>query len=254
MYPGPQRLEHKCVLEACRRVEQIEGWDVTYLPVGLDGVISTSTFQEAIRPETVFASIMFVNNEIGTKQPVEKIGKICKDRGIFFHVDAAQAVGKVSIDVKQLCVDALSVSAHKLHGPKGIGALAVSMEMEGLIKEYPFKVGGGQERGLRSGTVPVPLAVGFGQAAQLAREHLQLHSAQKRCQELGQKLFHGIQQGHPTICLNGSHEKRIWSNVSVCILDLDGGDLLQRVLPQVSCSNSSACGSAAVCGQSTGSH
>lgn len=214
----------------------MERWDVTYLPVASDGIIDVKSFQEVLRPETVFASMMLVNNEIGTVQPVEEIGRICQEKAILFHVDAAQAVGKMNVHARQWNIDALSVSAHKFHGPKGIGALAVSRKMESLIKQNPLIVGGGQERGLRSGTVPVPLAVGFGQAAQLVNL-----SAQTRSRELGQRLFHGIQQGCAGISLNGSSKKRLWSNVSISIPDLEAGALLQRLLPHVSCSSSSAC-------------
>ena len=236
-------IEHKSVLDACCRLQETLGWDVTYLPVGSDGVVRVQALEEALRPETLLVSIMLVNNEIGTRQPVWQIGRICKDRGVLFHVDAAQAVGKVHIDMRQLQADALSVSAHKFHGPKGIGALIVSPHMEQLIRQTPLLVGGGQERGLRSGTVPVPLAVGFGRASQLAREQL-LHSLAD-AGELGKKFFHGIkkelEQGVAEICLNGSYEERVWSNVSVRIRGIDGGELLQQILPRVSCSSSSAC-------------
>ncbi|CAE7544904.1 iscS [Symbiodinium natans] len=239
-------IEHKSVLDACCRLQETLGWDVTYLPVGSDGVVRVQALEEALRPETLLVSIMLVNNEIGTRQPVWQIGRICKDRGVLFHVDAAQAVGKVHIDMRQLQADALSVSAHKFHGPKGIGALIVSPHMEQLIRQTPLLVGGGQERGLRSGTVPVPLAVGFGRASQLAREQL-LHSLAD-AGELGKKFFHGIkkelEQGVAEICLNGSYEERVWSNVSVRIRGIDGGELLQQILPRVSCSSSSACNGA----------
>ena len=163
--------EHKCVLDSCRALEG-EGFDVTYLPVQSSGLIDMAALEKAIRPDTSIISVMFVNNEIGVIQPIKEIGAICRAKKIFFHTDAAQAVGKVPVDVNALNIDLLSLSGHKLYGPKGIGALYVRRRPR--VRLEPLISGGGQERGLRSGTVPTPLVVGLGAAAQIAKEEMQV--------------------------------------------------------------------------------
>ncbi|KAH9316433.1 hypothetical protein KI387_025060 [Taxus chinensis] len=159
------QTEHKCVLDSCRHLQQ-EGFEVTYLPVKKDGLIDLDQLKAAIRPDTGLISIMTVNNEIGVIQPVVEIGEICRQHKIFFHTDAAQAAGKIPINVDDMKVDLMSISGHKIYGPKGVGALYIRRRPR--VRVEPQMNGGGQERGLRSGTVPTPLAVGMGAAADLA--------------------------------------------------------------------------------------
>ncbi|KAJ1959487.1 cysteine desulfurase, partial [Dimargaris xerosporica] len=163
------QIEHKCVLDSCR-VLQEEGFEVTYLPVQKNGLIDLEEFKAALRPTTSLVSIMTVNNEIGVVQPVAEIGKLCRANKVFFHTDAAQAVGKIPVDVNNLNVDLMSISGHKLYGPKGIGALYVRRRPR--VRMEPIQTGGGQERGLRSGTVPTPLVVGMGAACELSQREM----------------------------------------------------------------------------------
>ena len=159
------QTEHKCVLDSCR-VLQAEGFDVTYLPVQESGLIDIEEFKKAIRPDTGIVSIMTVNNEIGVIQPVEEIGRICRENKIFFHTDAAQAAGKIPLDVNAMHIDLMSISGHKIYGPKGIGALYVRRKPR--VRIEPLFSGGGQERGLRSGTMPTFLAAAMGEACRIA--------------------------------------------------------------------------------------
>ncbi|XP_010545194.1 PREDICTED: cysteine desulfurase, mitochondrial-like, partial [Tarenaya hassleriana] len=164
------QTEHKCVLDSCRHLQQ-EGFEVTYLPVKSDGLIDLDKLREAIRPDTGLVSIMAVNNEIGVIQPMEEIGKICKEHNVPFHTDAAQAIGKIPVNVDKWNVSLMSLSGHKIYGPKGIGALY--MRRRPRIRVEPQMNGGGQERGIRSGTVPTPLVVGFGAACELAMKEME---------------------------------------------------------------------------------
>lgn len=173
------QTEHKCVLDSCRHLQD-EGFEVTYLPVQNNGLVSLDELRESIRPETALVSIMAVNNEIGVIQPLEEIGKLCREKKVFFHTDAAQAVGKIPLDVDALNVDLMSISSHKIYGPKGIGACYVRRRPR--VRLDPIISGGGQERGLRSGTLAPPLVVGFGEACRIAREELQVRCVQPgRC-------------------------------------------------------------------------
>lgn len=163
------QTEHKCVLDSCRHLQD-EGFEVTYLPVQSNGLVSMAELEAAIRPETALVSIMTVNNEIGVIQPVEEIGKLCRENKVFFHTDAAQAVGKIPIDVNAMNIDLMSISSHKIYGPKGIGACYVRRRPR--VRLDPLITGGGQERGLRSGTLAPPLVVGFGEACRVAKEEM----------------------------------------------------------------------------------
>jgi cysteine desulfurase len=163
------QIEHKCVLDSCRALEN-EGFQITYLPVQKNGIIDMNQLEKEMRPDTSLVSIMMVNNEIGVKQPVEEIGKLCRSKKIFFHTDAAQAVGKVPVDVEKLNIDLMSISGHKIYGPKGIGALYVRRKPR--VRLEAILSGGGQERGLRSGTLPTPLCVGLGAAAKICQDEL----------------------------------------------------------------------------------
>ena len=166
------QTEHKCVLDSCR-VLQEEGFDVTFLPVlPRTGLVDLQMLKDAIRPETSLVSIMTVNNEIGVIQPIAEIGKICREHKVFFHTDAAQAVGKIPVDVNAMNVDLMSISGHKLYGPKGIGCLYVRRRPR--VRLEPLISGGGQERGLRSGTVPTPLVVGLGEACHIAKNEMKV--------------------------------------------------------------------------------
>lgn len=165
------QTEHKCVLDSARHLQD-EGFDVTYLPVKNNGLIDMQELEAAIRPDTALVSVMTVNNEIGVIQPMEEIGKLCRSKKVFFHTDAAQAFGKMPIDVNQWNVDLMSISAHKIYGPKGIGACYVRRRPR--VRIDPIISGGGQERGLRSGTLAPPLVVGFGEACRLAKEDMEV--------------------------------------------------------------------------------
>jgi cysteine desulfurase len=165
------QTEHKCVLDSCRHLQD-EGYEVTYLPVNNRGLIDLDQLKAAIRPETALVSIMAVNNEIGVIQPLAEIGKICRESKVFFHTDAAQAVGKIPIDVNAMNVDLMSISSHKIYGPKGIGACYVRRRPR--VRLEPIISGGGQERGLRSGTLAPALVVGFGEACRIASQELEV--------------------------------------------------------------------------------
>lgn len=159
------------MLDSCRHLQD-EGFSVTYLPVGSNGLIDMAQLEAAMRPDTAIVSIMTVNNEIGVVQPVEEIGRLCRSKKIFFHTDAAQAVGKIPIDVNKMNVDLMSISGHKIYGPKGIGACYVRRRPR--VRLEPIISGGGQERGLRSGTLAPPLAIGMGEAARICKEEMEV--------------------------------------------------------------------------------
>ena len=167
------QTEHKCVLDSCRHLQD-EGFDITYLPVQSNGLINMEELAAAIRPDTALVSIMAVNNEIGVIQPLHEIGKLCRSKKIFFHTDGAQAVGKIPMDVNEMNIDLMSMSSHKIYGPKGIGACYVRRRPR--VRLDPIISGGGQERGLRSGTLAPALVVGFGEAARIATEELSVSS------------------------------------------------------------------------------
>lgn len=192
--------EHKCVLDSCRALEG-EGFKVTYLPVQDNGLISLEELDKAMTPNTSVVSIMSVNNEIGVKQPIAEIGKLCKSKKVFFHTDAAQAVGKVALDVQSMNIDLMSISGHKIYGPKGIGALYVRRRPR--VRVEALQSGGGQERGIRSGTVPAPLAVGIGSACEIALkemeyDHKWMELLSKRLMDqIFAKLTHVIRNGDP---------------------------------------------------------
>jgi len=196
------QTEHKCVLDSCRVLEA-EGFDVTYLPVQNNGIIDLEEFEKAIRPDTGLVSVMFVNNEIGVKQPIQDIGRICRQRKIFFHTDAAQAVGKIPVDVSAMNIDLLSLSGHKIYGPKGVGALYVRRRPR--VRLEPPQSGGGQERGLRSGTVPTPLTVGLGAACSLAQKEMVYDAS--HVEGLSKRLIDRIMAELPQVIRNGDPEQ-----------------------------------------------
>ena len=183
------QTDHKCVLDSCRWLQQ-RGWDVTYLPVKSNGLIDLEELRGAIRDDTAIVSVMAVNNEIGVVQPLKAIGELCRERKVFFHTDAAQAVGKIPIDVEDMKIDLLSISGHKVYGPKGVGAIYVRRRPR--VRMEPLISGGGQERGLRSGTLPTPLVVGLGKACAVALEEME-HDRQ-HATRLSRRLIDGIRR------------------------------------------------------------
>ena len=198
------QTEHKCVLDSCRQLEQ-EGFEVTYLPVGQNGLIDLNELEAAFRKgETGLVSIMGVNNEIGVVQPLKEIGEMCRKRKIFFHTDAAQMVGKLPIDVDDLKIDAMSISAHKVYGPKGVGALYVRRRPR--VRLEPLFNGGGQERGIRSGTLSPALAVGFGTACEIAEQ--EMAEDHKWVDMLATRLYKGITDNIDQVLLNGDVDAR----------------------------------------------
>lgn len=235
------QIEHKCVLDTCRFLEDL-GHEVTYLKVNKDGIIDLEELRNAIRDDTVVVSIMAVNNEIGSIQPLEEIGKICKEKNVVFHSDAAQAFGKIPIDVEKMNIGMLSISGHKIYGPKGIGALYIRKKPR--IRLKPLFSGGGQERGLRSGTVPTPLVVGLGKAAEIAKKYM--NSETDRIKKLSLKLYKYI-SSKVDVIKNGSFDTKKWFpgclNLSFPFVE---GESLMMKLKNIALSSGSACTSASL--------
>ncbi len=234
-------IEHKAVLDSCKRLE-MDGFRVTYLPVRKDGRLDVGGLKSAIRPDTILISTMFANNEIGVLQPVAEIGKIAQGKGILFHSDAAQAVGKVPVDVRALGIDLLSFSAHKIYGPKGIGVLYVRKK-EPRVRLVPLIDGGGHESGFRSGTLNVPAIVGFGRACAVAREKMKEEAA--RTTWLRNRLRDGLIQRLPDCVVNGSQEHRLPNNLNISFAGVEAKVLMDR-LRSVAVSSGSACTSTSV--------
>jgi len=232
--------EHKCVLESARRLES-EGHRVTLLGVRGNGLIDLDELAAAITEDTALVSIMAVNNEIGVIQPLAEIGALCRARGVHFHSDAAQAVGKIPIDVEAMQIDLLSISGHKIYGPMGIGALYVRRRPR--VRLEPLFDGGGQERGLRSGTVPTPLSVGLGRACAIAAE--EMASEAERLWALHRRLYDGLRARLQELRLNGDAERRIPGNLNLSFGGVDGEALIKSI-PEIAVSSGSACTSASV--------
>ena len=236
------QTEHKCVLDSCRWLEQQEGFQVTYLPVQSDGLVDLKQLEDSIQDGvTCLVSIMAVNNEIGVMQPLREIGALCRRRGVFFHTDAAQAVGKVPIDVNSLNIDALSLSGHKIYGPKGIGALYLRRKPR--VRVEPLQSGGGQERGIRSGTVPTALAVGLGSACRIASQELE--ADHRHISLLSERLIQGITSKVPMVQRNGSPVHTYPGCVNLSFACVEGESLLMA-LKRVALSSGSACTSASL--------
>jgi len=228
------RTEHPAVLDACRQLER-EGCAVTYLKPGLDGIVAPAQVEEALRSDTILVSLMHVNNEIGVVQDVAAIGRLCRSRGVLFHVDAAQGVGKLALDVERDCIDLLALTAHKVHGPKGVGALCVRREPRlGLV---PLLHGGGQERGLRSGTLPTHQLVGMGAALRIAA--LEMAADAARITRLRERLWQGLAT-LPGVTLNGHPTRHVAGILSVSIDGVEGESLLYA-LPGLAVASGSAC-------------
>jgi cysteine desulfurase len=234
------QTEHKCVLDSCRVLET-QGFEVTYLPVQSNGLIDLDALRNALRPDTALVSIMAVNNEIGVVQPLREIGALCRERNVFFHTDAAQMLGKLPIDVNEMNIDVMSMTGHKIYGPKGVGALYLRRRPR--VRIEPQINGGGQERGLRSGTLPHPLVVGLGAAAAIAKEEMAADAA--RIEFLSDRLLHGITSQIDKVVLNGDAKQRYAGNLNLSFAYVEGESLLMA-LKNVAVSSGSACTSASL--------
>lgn len=228
-------IEHDAILEPCKKL-QSQGYDIVYLPVDEFGLVSPKSLENSISDKTKLVSIMFGNNEIGTIQPIKELAKICKSKKIFFHTDAVQAVGKIPIDVKELGIDLLSISSHKINGPKGIGALYVR---KGVSLD-PLIFGGGQENGLRSGTENVANIVGFGKACNIANNNFSENVLLMK--KLRDSLIKQVQKEIPSVTLNGHPEKRLPNNAHFTFLGINGEDLIIKLDENnIAASTGSAC-------------
>ncbi len=233
------KTEHKAVLDTCRALER-DGFEVTYLDVKEDGLVDLDRFKDALRPDTILASVMLVNNEIGVIQDVATLGALCRERGIIFHTDAAQATGKMPIDVKSLPVDLMSLASHKTYGPKGIGALYVRRKPRVRIEAQMH--GGGHERGMRSGTLPTHQCVGMGEAFRIARE--EMGTELERIRMLQQRLLRGIADIEQ-VYINGHLEQRVPHNVNASFNFVEGESLIMGI-KGIAVSSGSACTSASL--------
>jgi cysteine desulfurase len=233
------KTEHKATLDTMRELER-QGFEVTYLDVQADGLIDFEALEKAVRPDTVVISVMYVNNEIGVIQDVAAIGELCRDRGIVFHVDAAQATGKLPIDLASLKVDLMSFSAHKTYGPKGVGALYIRRKPRVRIEAQIH--GGGHERGFRSGTLPTHQIVGMGEAFRLA--HAEMGTESERVRALRDRLLSGIQQMEE-IYVNGDLERRVPHNLNISFNYVEGESLIMAI-KEIAVSSGSACTSASL--------
>ena len=233
------KTEHKAVLDTCRELER-QGFEVTYLEVQEDGLIDLEAFKAAVRPDTILVSVMFVNNEIGVIQPIAEIGEICREKGIIFHVDAAQATGKVDIDLSTLKVDLMSFSAHKTYGPKGIGALYIRRKPRVRLEAQMH--GGGHERGFRSGTLPTHQIVGMGEAFRIARE--EMAEENKRIGALRDRLLKGVSDIEH-VYINGDLVHRVPHNLNVSFAYVEGESMLMAI-KDLAVSSGSACTSASL--------
>ncbi len=234
-----QVIEHKAVLDTCKRLEKY-GFEVTYLPVEKDGIVDPEAVRKAITPKTILISIMYANNEIGIINPIAEIGKIAKERGVLFHVDGVQAVGKIPVDVQKDNIDLLSITAHKIYGPKGVGALYVRrrnprVQLSAIID------GGGHERGMRSGTLNVPGIVGLGKACEICQKEMPEESVRMR--RLRERLKDGIFAKLDEVYINGSMQHRLPNNLNISFAYVEGESLLMGI-NDVAVSSGSACTSA----------
>ncbi|MBL0932575.1 MAG: IscS subfamily cysteine desulfurase [Alphaproteobacteria bacterium] len=232
--------EHKCVLDTCRHLEQ-EGFTVTYLPVKTDGLVDLAALEAAITDKTVLVSVMAANNEIGVIQPLAEIGAICRKKGAFFHTDCAQAFGKIPLDVEAMKIDLMSISGHKIYGPKGIGALFVRRKPR--VRLQALIHGGGQERGMRSGTLPTPLCVGLGKAAEIARQEMASENA--RLTTLRDRFLKTVHDKLPEVFLNGDFSNRLPGNLNLSFAYVEGEGLMMGI-KDLCVSSGSACTSASL--------
>jgi len=234
------KTEHKGVLDPCRQLER-EGFEVTYLTPHSDGLVSLADIEAALRPETTLVSIMHVNNEIGVIQDVAAIGALCRQHGVRFHVDAAQSAGKIAIDVNSMNIDLLSLSAHKVYGPKGIGALYVRRKPRVRIEAQMH--GGGHERGMRSGTLPTHQIVGMGEAFRIAGEEMEEEN--QRILALRNRLHHGLTSQLEELYINGSMDHRVAGNLNISFACVEGESMIMAI-NDLAVSSGSACTSASL--------
>ena len=234
-------IEHKCVLDTCRILDE-EGFKVTYLPVDHEGFINIETLKKSITPETILVSIQHANSEIGTIQDINKIGSICRENGVFFHTDIAQTFGKLVIDVEKANIDMLSISGHKIYGPKGVGALYLRRKPRVRIK--PLITGGGQERGVRAGTLATPLIVGLKTAAEIAFARLEKDA--KNMEALSKRLYDGLSK-LKKVYLNGPKlgRNRLYNNINMSFSGIEGESLIGAI-KEIAVSSGSACTSASL--------
>jgi len=234
-----QAIEHKAVLDTCKRLEK-DGFEVTYLPVGKDGRVHPEDVRKAITPKTILITIMYANNEIGIINPVQEIGKIAKEHGVFFASDGVQAVGKIPVDVQKDNIDLLAISAHKIYGPKGVGALYVRRRNP-RVQLAAIIDGGGHERGMRSGTLNVPGIVGLGAACEIAQKEMAQESV--RLAKLRDRLKAGLEAKLDEVFVNGSMEHRLPNNLNMSFAYVEGESLLMGI-NDIAVSSGSACTSA----------
>jgi cysteine desulfurase len=234
-------IEHKAVLDTCKRLEK-EGYEVTYLPVGQDGLVDPDAVKRAMTDRTILVSVMLANNEIGTVQPLEAIGKLTRERGVLLHTDAVQGVGKVDFDVQKMNVDLASITSHKMYGPKGVGALYVRRSKP-RVRIVAQMDGGGHERGMRSGTLAVPLIVGFGKAAEIMQ--LEGKAESVRLAGLRDRLLAKLTARLDEVYVNGSIEHRLPGNLNVSFNFVEGEGLMMAI-KDVAVSSGSACTSASL--------
>jgi cysteine desulfurase len=232
--------EHKCVLDTCRHLEQ-DDFEITYLPVQQNGLVDLEKLDEAITDNTLMVSIMTVNNEIGVIQPIKEIGALCRKKGAFFHTDAAQAVGKIPLDISKMNIDLMSISGHKPYGPMGIGALYVRRRPR--VRIVAMINGGGQERGMRSGTLPTPLCVGLGEACELSEREMGVET--ERLKMLRERFYTKINKRLDEVFLNGDLEQRIPGNLNISFAYVEGEGLMMGV-NDLAVSSGSACTSASL--------
>lgn len=230
-------IEHKCVQAAAASLEQY-GWHVSELPVGRNGIADIRQLKPMLSKQTALVAVMAVNNEVGTIQPISEIGSLCKEHGAIFHCDAAQAPTAIDIDVNSWGADTLSLSAHKMYGPKGIGALYIRRDLQHAIE--PLMYGGGQENGIRPGTLPTPLCVGFGEAAQLLLSDNKT-SERQQVERLRNYFWNKLKSEIPTCKLNGSLQYRHPGNLNICFPDVDAHHLVGKLQPSIAVSTGSAC-------------
>lgn len=235
--------EHKCVLDSCRKMEQ-EGFHVTYMPVKENGILDLKMLEEELinhGDKTVLLSVMAINNEIGVIQPIKEIGALCRKYKVLFHTDAAQALGKIPINVNEMNIDLMSLSGHKIYGPKGVGALYIRRKPR--VRVEPIQSGGGQERGIRSGTLPTFLCVGMGKACEIASQEMERDA--QHAKVLWERLYKNITDRLDYVYLNGDKDQRWPGNLNVSFAFVEGESLLMG-LKDVACSSGSACTSASL--------
>ncbi|MBI4367874.1 MAG: IscS subfamily cysteine desulfurase [Candidatus Omnitrophica bacterium] len=234
------QIEHKSVLDTAKYLET-RGFRLAYLPVDREGIVDIEALREAISRNTILISIMHANNEIGTIQPIDEIGKMARERSVFFHCDLAQTAGKIPVDVRAMAIDLAGISAHKLYGPKGVGALYVR-KRNPRVRLSPQIHGGGHEGGLRSGTLNVPAIVGFGRACEIAEEEMQEES--KRILRLREKLRNELIRRLGDVHVNGSLKHRLPGNLNISFSNVEGETLLTEISEEIAVSSGSACSSA----------